>query len=128
MNTIPTPAGNALVDGAKHDRLLWAGDLATEAQVEYVTHGDSALVRDGLAQLADHQRPDGAIPPSPFGDYRLRLDDYSAWWVLTLADYVLHSSDEAFARQYYVNLQRQVGWFQHRLDRHGLLVKDGGLE
>jgi hypothetical protein len=129
LSTIPAPdGGDELVDGAKHDRQLWAADLATEAQVEYVTHGRADLVRDALANLARQQRTDGSIPPSPFDNYTLRLDDYSAWWVHTLAGYVLHTGDDAFARQYYVNLQRQIGWFQQRLDANGLLVKDGGLE
>ena len=46
-----------------------------------------------LADLADHQRADGWIPPASINNYTLPLFDYPLCWVTCSWDYVLYTGD-----------------------------------
>lgn len=129
LNTITTPDGGPrILDGAKRDREVWVGDLALQARIEYLTHSRPEAVHASLADLADHQHPNGYIPPSSYGGYSTVLYDYAAWWVIAFADYARHTGDLTFASDYYPHLQRQMEWFLTITGPNGLLVKDQGLE
>ncbi|MEI7557019.1 alpha-L-rhamnosidase C-terminal domain-containing protein [Candidatus Chlorohelix sp.] len=117
-----------LVDGTKHDRDIWTGDLSVQGRVSYLTQNRPGSMRASLAQLAAVQRPDGSIPPSSYNGYQIELYDYSAWWVYTLADYYNYTGDRAYLARYYPNLKHQMEWFPTKVNPSGLLVKDRGLE
>jgi len=51
-------------DGAKRDRDPYVGDLAVSARTMYLSHNNSAAVKNVLVDLAEHQRSDGWIPPA----------------------------------------------------------------
>jgi len=51
-------------DGPKRDRDPYLGDLAVASRTSYLTHNISVASRNVLADLADHQRSDGWIPPA----------------------------------------------------------------
>ena len=53
-----------LHDGAKRDRDPYVGDLAVAGKTSYVSHNFSQSSMNILADLADHQRDDGWIPPA----------------------------------------------------------------
>ena len=53
-----------LLDGVKRDRLPYIGDLAVSARTSYLSHDVPEAARNVLADLADHQRADGWIPPA----------------------------------------------------------------
>lgn len=53
-----------LHDGPKRDRDPYVGDLAVASRTSYLTHNVSIATRNVLADLADHQRSDGWIPPA----------------------------------------------------------------
>lgn len=53
-----------LHDGAKRDRDPYVGDLAVSALTSYLSHDMHEAARNVLADLADHQRADGWIPPA----------------------------------------------------------------
>lgn len=53
-----------IMDGAKRDRDPYVGDLAVSARTSYLSHNLPQASRDILADLADHQRADGWIPPA----------------------------------------------------------------
>lgn len=61
----PTLQGKeVLFDGAKRDRDPYLGDLAVASLTSYLSHDDPASTRNILADLANHQRDDGWIPPA----------------------------------------------------------------
>jgi len=61
----PTLEGKLVLhDGAKRDRDPYVGDLAVSALTSYLTHDVPEAARDVLADLGDHQRDDGWIPPA----------------------------------------------------------------
>ena len=53
-----------ILDGAKRDRLPYIGDLAISARTSYLSHDIPEAARNVLADLANHQRADGWIPPA----------------------------------------------------------------
>lgn len=114
-----------LHDGAKRDRDPYVGDLAVSARTLYLTHDDAAAAaRNVLADLADHQRADGWIPPASISSYTLPLFDYPLWWVTCSWDYVLYTGDRAYASQYYPNLVKVLDtWYPSVTDEAGLLSK-----
>ncbi|MFR0357224.1 alpha-L-rhamnosidase C-terminal domain-containing protein [Streptomyces sediminimaris] len=114
-----------LHDGAKRDRDPYVGDLAVSARTLYLTHDDTAAAaRNVLADLADHQRADGWIPPASISSYGLPLFDYPLWWVTCSWDYVLYTGDRAYAGRYYPNLVKVLDtWYPSVTDEAGLLSK-----
>jgi hypothetical protein len=114
-----------LHDGAKRDRDPYVGDLAVSARTLYLTHDEAAAAaRNVLADLADHQRADGWIPPASISGYTLPLFDYPLWWVTCSWDYVLYTGDRAYAARYYPNLLKVMDvWYPSVTDEAGLLSK-----
>jgi hypothetical protein len=51
-------------DGVKRDRDPYVGDLAVSARTLFLSHDVPEAARNVLADLADHQRVDGWIPPA----------------------------------------------------------------
>ena len=114
-----------LHDGAKRDRDPYVGDLAVSGRTLYLTHDDAAAAaRNVLADLADHQRGDGWIPPASINGYTLPLFDYPLWWVTCSWDYVLYTGDLDYAAHYYPQLLKVLDtWYPSVTDSDGLLSK-----
>ncbi|WP_042405028.1 alpha-L-rhamnosidase-related protein [Streptacidiphilus carbonis] len=113
-----------LQDGAKRDRDPYVGDIAVSGRTTYLTHDTAVAARNVLADLADHQRSDGWIPPASINNYTLPLFDYPMWWVTSSWDYVLYSGDTAYAKSYYPNLLKVLdSWYPSVTDADGLLSK-----
>jgi hypothetical protein len=113
-----------LHDGAKRDRDPYVGDVAVSGRTDYLTHAVPQAARNVLADLADHQRADGWIPPASINGYTLPLFDYPLWWVTSSSDYVLYTGDTGYARTYYPNLVKTLDtWYPSVTDSRGLLSK-----
>ncbi|MFG2657379.1 alpha-L-rhamnosidase C-terminal domain-containing protein [Streptomyces sp. NPDC048425] len=114
-----------LHDGAKRDRDPYVGDVAVAGRTLYLTHDDAAeAARNVLADLAEHQRADGWIPPASINQYTLPLFDYPLWWVTCSWDYVLYTGDKDYAERYYPQLVKVLDtWYPSVTDDGGLLSK-----
>ncbi|HTJ67625.1 MAG TPA: alpha-L-rhamnosidase C-terminal domain-containing protein [Actinospica sp.] len=112
-------------DGAKRDRDPYVGDIAVSGRTLYLTHPDAAAAaRNVLADLAEHQRADGWIPPASINGYTLPLFDYPLWWVTASWDYVLYTGDTGYAKTYYPTLLAVLDtWYPSVTDGSGLLNK-----
>lgn len=121
----PTLDGKVvLTDGAKRDRDPYVGDVYVSGVTDYLTHDVGAAARNVLADLADHQRSDGWIPPASINNYTLPLFDYPMYWVTASWDYVLYTGDESYGRTYYPNLVKVLDqWYPSVTDANGLLQK-----
>jgi hypothetical protein len=122
-----------LLDGAKRDREPYVADIAVAGRTDYLTHDVGTAARNVLADLADHQRADGWIPPASLIGYTLPLFEYPLWWVTASWDYVLYTGDTDYAALYYPNLVKLLdSWCPSVTDSHGLLDKGlngtGGYE
>ncbi|WP_392668334.1 alpha-L-rhamnosidase C-terminal domain-containing protein [Streptomyces sp. LN785] len=114
-----------LHDGAKRDRDPYVGDVAVSGRTLYLTHDEAAeAARNVLADLADHQRDDGWIPPASINNYTLPLFDYPLWWVTCSWDYLLYTGDREYAARYYTQLVKVLDtWYPSVTDDAGLLSK-----
>ena len=122
----PTLEGKLVIlDGAKRDRDPYVGDVAVSGRTLYLTHPDAAAAaRNVLADLAEHQRSDGWIPPASINGYTLPLFDYPLWWVTCSWDYVLYTGDIGYATTYYPNLVAVLDtWYTSVTDSNSLLNK-----
>lgn len=121
----PTLEGKLVLhDGPKRDRDPYVGDVAVSGRTSYLTHDVSIAARNVLADLADHQRSDGWIPPASILNYTLPLFDYPLWWVTSSWDYVLYTGDTGYAADYYPNLVKVLdSWYPSLTDTNGLLAK-----
>ncbi|KAI3400644.1 hypothetical protein diail_2356 [Diaporthe ilicicola] len=116
-----------LFDGAKRDRDPYVGDLAVSALTLYLSHGDPTAARNVLADLADHQRADGWIPPASINNYTLPLFDYPLWWVACSADLVMYTADTGYLDEYYPNLVKVLDvYYPNCTNADGLLEKGLG--
>ncbi|KAK6581207.1 hypothetical protein PZA11_006695 [Diplocarpon coronariae] len=100
-----------LHDGAKRDRDPYIGDLAVASRTSYLTHDISAATRNVLADIADHQRADGWLPPASINNYTLPLYDYPLWWVACSYDLFMYTGDTAYVLRYYSNMMKVLDTF-----------------
>ncbi|MEV6635106.1 alpha-L-rhamnosidase C-terminal domain-containing protein [Actinoplanes sp. NPDC051470] len=122
----PTLRGKLVLhDGPKRDRDPYVGDVAVSGRTAYLTHHQVAeAAKNVLADLADHQRPDGWIPPASINNYTLPLFDYPLYWVTSSWDYVLYTGDTGYATTYYPHLLKVLDtWYPTLTNSRGLLEK-----
>lgn len=119
-----------LFDGAKRDRDPYVGDVAISGVTTYLSHNNltSIAAENLLADLGDHQRQDGYIPPASIFNYTLQLFDYPLWWVISVHDYVIHTGKLEFLDQYFGIMEKALDDFYltHRDDTSGLISRPSG--
>lgn len=116
-----------LHDGAKRDRDPYVGDLAVSALTLFLSHDNPAAARNVLADLADHQRADGWIPPASINNYTLQLFDYPLWWVVCSSDLVLYAGDTGYLDDYYDKMVLTLDtYYPSATNADGLLQKGLG--
>ncbi|KIM97618.1 glycoside hydrolase family 78 protein [Oidiodendron maius Zn] len=125
----PSLIGKLVIfDGAKRDRDPYVGDLAVSARTLYLTHNVPEASVNVIADLADHQRADGWIPPASINNYTLPLFDYPLYWVVCSYDLFVYTGDSAYMQKYYSTLQRVLNdWYPSVTNSTtSLLDKDDG--
>lgn len=131
-----------IIDGPKRDRLVYAGDLRVDGQAAYYQGADyQQIMRDTINLFACQQAPDGTLPaaslidvPCKLGDpgppngsppgfeppaevANARIDSFTAWWVVDLADYLRYTGDSEFVRPLLPVARRAMQFFaQHAPD------------
>jgi alpha-L-rhamnosidase len=130
-----TSSRTVVTDGAKRDRLIWAGDLAIENLLgSYSLRAAPAIIKNSLEAFSCQQLADGELPPllliatrcpqdapSQPGDGVSPFPEYTAWWVVALHDYVVHTGDPSFARRMMPIVRRALGYFAGQM-RNGVYV------
>lgn len=130
------------VDGAKRDRMVWLGDVGNQGLAAYYSHKDGRkIMRDTLAMFGCQQYPSGYLPmfsqiyvtckpdfsdltpdgpvPHPLEAQEEigRLGEYTAWWVIGLADYYLYSGDKEFVKAMLPVARRTMNYFESRSNK-----------
>lgn len=138
-----------IIDGPKRDRVAYAGDLRVVAQAAYYQgDGYRQIVRDTINLFACQQDPDGTFPaasvidvpcklgdPGPAdgspegfgapGEAKLaRIDSFTAWWVVTLADYMRYTGDKSFVEPLLPVARRAVKFFADHAEGSALWRAD----
>jgi alpha-L-rhamnosidase len=139
----------AVTDGAKHDRLVWLGDLPIESLAGFYTVRQlRPYLRRSLQMFTCQQEPGGFIPqvsepnvncPQPGranGPPRSakgictcvvaqRLPSYTAWFVVGVGEYYRMTADPRVAKWLPV-IERAIGYFQRGVGPRGLFVTQPG--
>ncbi len=131
--TSPDPLAT-IVDGAKRDRVVWSGDLGTEAPTVFDSSDDPAFIEESLQLLASYQQANGAAgtsvdPTAPLGTFPEPTPAYSASYstdvVNDIATYYLYTKDLAFVRAQWPTITRELAYDRSLVDSRGLLVTNG---
>jgi alpha-L-rhamnosidase len=136
--TVPgTNSIASILDGAKRDRAIWAGDMNVEGPSVYYSTGQSQYVKGSLQLLGSYQLSSGFVtgdlpPQDPLhtgpnqpGTVGTYSASYSMYWLLGLGSYYLYTGDTAFAKQEWPVVQAELAWNRAQLDANGLFVTDG---
>ncbi|KAG4028194.1 hypothetical protein MFRU_023g00310 [Monilinia fructicola] len=123
----PTLDGKlVLLDGAKRDRDPYVGDIAVAGKTLFLSHNAPEASRNVLADLADHQRADGWIPPASIANYDLHLLDYPLWWVVCSYDLLMYTGDNNYIQTYYHTLLKVLdGFYPSVTDTNTNLITKG---
>jgi len=123
MNLAPGAAW-VTVDGAKRDRLVWTGDLYLESWIRLVSDYELGAITDSLDSLAAGQHRSGYIPAcNPVLWWRLAslgFDDYTAWWIITLALYYQYTGDDSYLASRFEVVRKALDHIESTLDRRSL--------
>ncbi|MBI3846432.1 MAG: family 78 glycoside hydrolase catalytic domain [Planctomycetes bacterium] len=115
---------DAYIDCPWRERGQWWGDARVEALVNYVVFGDTALVRKGLRQIGQSQRPDGsllALYPASSIAKDFMIPDYVAIWISSIWDYFVFTGDVAPLRELFPRIEKTLAWFASLEGPEGLL-------
>lgn len=122
-----------LADGAKRDRLPWSGDLDWAGRNAYYAFQDQTYMKETLFMLARHQLPNGYIwavcypedtcPPADedYGYYE--SDIFSAWFVPSLADYLLFTNDCDTADKLWNTAAKSLDYLWQYIENDGLFFQ-----
>ncbi|MCL2159451.1 MAG: hypothetical protein FWH48_08590, partial [Oscillospiraceae bacterium] len=122
-----------VADGAKRDRLPWSGDLdwaGRNLYYSFKTFNGYSYMRDSLLMFAFNTTPEGYVwatcypenkEPPKIGDYGYYQSDiFSAWFVPTLADYLLYSGDLSACAAMYDVMKADLDYLWEHTEGEGL--------
>ena len=117
---------DTFIDCPWRERAQWWGDARIESRVAYYAFEDTALLAQGLRQLAQTQKPDGMICGMyPASEDRL-VPDFALFWVFSILDYYAFTDDIGLVRELYPNVKKLLSWFGKHSDNDGLLLNVPG--
>jgi hypothetical protein len=118
---------DAYEDCPNREQRQWVGDAYVETKVNYAAFGDTRLAAKYLRQLAQSQRSDGIIQMFWPGDDRegvldiFNIKDFVLHWISTVWEYYRFTGKGEMVQELFPNVVKASGWFEKRVDAHGLL-------
>jgi len=92
-NTTISNGSSVLTDGAKRDRLVWAGDMAIAVPAITVTTYDLISIENSLDSLFGLQNATGQLPYAGVGFRLVFSSTYHLYTLIGVADHYLYSGD-----------------------------------
>jgi hypothetical protein len=119
-----------VADGSKRDRLPWLGDLDWAGRNVYYAFNNYSYMRDSIKMFAFNQTPEGfiwaavypenTVAPSS-GQYGyFQSDEFSAWFVPVVADYLLYTGDTTSVGQVYNAVKKDLDYLWGYVGADGL--------
>ncbi|HWB22704.1 MAG TPA: alpha-L-rhamnosidase C-terminal domain-containing protein [Gaiellaceae bacterium] len=123
-----SPGGTGMlvvVDGAKRDRCPWI-DSVTPLTLMLTGADRGNALTNTLTLLANGQRSNGYLPPSPSAALTKQLIDLPLYFVTAVKELLLYRGTSA-AAGYYPNVTRLLdGWYQSLIGPDGLVRDPAG--
>lgn len=112
-----------IIDGARRDRAIWAGDLFASgpAALKYLKAGDE-IWRNSLLAIGVKQYKDGRLPAclSTRLHYRHNsrfFESYGMWWILSAHEYLERTGDADFKAVFVPILEKTMSYFNTRVGK-----------
>jgi len=111
-NATIASGSTAIVDGAKRDRLDWAGDQSVEDPVAYLSAGQALAARNSFEWLASHPFPNGELPGVylPCCSFQSGWGTYALFDVANYYDYYLYTGSHAFLTKWWPAIKGDLAW------------------
>ncbi|KAH9921973.1 Six-hairpin glycosidase-like protein [Epithele typhae] len=122
FNTTIANGTSVLTDGAKRDRLVWAGDMSIAIPSIAVSTYDLPSVLNALDSLLSLQGTDGTFPYAgiPFGPTQAISFTYHLHALINLSNYYQWSGDRAFLDRIWDAWKLGMSWATAQIDDSGL--------
>lgn len=111
-NATIASGSTAIVDGAKRDRLDWAGDQSVEDPVAYLSAGQALAAKNSFEWLASHPFPNGELPGVylPCCSFQSGWGSYALFDVANYYDYYLYTGSHAFLTKWWPAIKGDLAW------------------
>ncbi len=109
-------AGDYVWDGIKRDRLVWIGDMHPEMLALTTLYGRVPSMENSLVFLKD---------TTPKDKWMCSIMTYSAWWIITLADYYDITGCADFVAPLLPYAAETLKRLLSMVDKEGNMVDDG---
>ncbi|KAJ9644682.1 hypothetical protein H2199_003645 [Coniosporium tulheliwenetii] len=119
-----TNGTSALVDGAKRDRLVWAGDMAIAVPAIVVSYNDLISVQNSLDSLFALQNAStGQLPYAgrPFSELGIYSATYHLYTLIGVSDFYLYSGDYDYLTSLWSDWKRAMAFSLSFIDSSGLM-------
>jgi alpha-L-rhamnosidase len=103
-----------------YEQLQYIGDTRIQAFISYYLTGDTRLAKNALLQFDASRRYFGLCRSSYPSTGTMVIPPFSLFWILMIDDYVLHTGDTAFIKQFVPGINAVLTWFENSLDENGL--------
>ncbi|KAF2022433.1 glycoside hydrolase family 78 protein [Aaosphaeria arxii CBS 175.79] len=119
-----TKGSTVLLDGAKRDRWVWAGDLGVAVPSAFVSLGELNSTKYALLSVYDNQRSsDGALPKAGPPYVKYDSDAYHLWAMVGAYNYFLYSGDVDLVESIWPKHQAALGYALSLIDNSTGVVK-----
>ncbi|KAB2579338.1 putative alpha-l-rhamnosidase protein [Lasiodiplodia theobromae] len=122
VNYTITNGTSALVDGAKRDRLVWAGDMAIAVPGVVASTNDLISIQNSLNSLFDIQnKSSGQLPYAGRPFTYILSHTYHLYTVIGVADYFLYSGDMDYLQSMWDSIKLAMDFSLSFIDSSGLM-------
>lgn len=112
---------DTFVDCPWRERAQWWSDARILSRTAYYAFDDTALLAQGLRQIASSQDKDGAVLGLYPAGVEMLAPDLALLWVYSILDYYAFADDAALVHELYPAVQRLMKWFSKYVNPDGLL-------
>ncbi|OCL13068.1 glycoside hydrolase family 78 protein, partial [Glonium stellatum] len=122
-NSAVTNGTSCLVDGAKRDRLVWAGDMSIAVPGVVSTNGLVTIQNSLNSLFAIQNRTSGQLPYAgvPFSSLGIYSATYHLYNLIGVADYYMYSNDIDYLRSLWDQFKLALHFSLGFIDKSGMM-------
>jgi alpha-L-rhamnosidase len=113
---------DTFIDCPWRERAQWWSDARILSRTAFYAFDDTALLAQGLRQIASSQDKDGAVLGLYPAGVEMLAPDLALLWVYSILDYYAFSDDPELVHELYPAVQRLMKWFSRFVNPDGLLT------
>ena len=118
--TLRMCATDNYLDCPYYEHLQYFMDIRLATLYTYYLTTDTRLIKNALLQGNASRQYMGLMRSCFPATGSQIIPSYSLFWMLMIDDYLLHTGDTAFVKQFIPDIETSLKWFTNRLDANGL--------